>query len=132
MQCNGSTVLAMNAEQARDRQVAEWAMANSLAGLPVDEAATAELKAQLPTPAEPVTPESTDAMLVTTSLRLPLGTLRRVQDLARTRSVKPTALMREWIEQMLAAVEQDRPVSLHDALRALSQLPASERTHPGA
>jgi hypothetical protein len=41
--------------------------------------------------------------------------------------MKPTALMRQWIEQMLAAVEKDHPISLQDALRALAQLPPPAR-----
>ena len=72
-----------------------------------------------------VTPESVDAMLVTTSLRIPLGTQRRLQAYAQAHGVKPTALMRQWIEQMLAEAENDRPISLHDALRVLIQLPST-------
>jgi hypothetical protein len=91
---------------------------------PGDDAASAELAAQLPTAAGPVTAESVDAMLVTTSLRIPLGTQRRVQAYAEAHGMKPTALMRQWVEQMLAAVENDHPISLQDALRVLAQLPA--------
>jgi len=114
----------MTREQAADRSAVEWAMTHDLSDqFPGDEAASAELAAQLPTTAEPVTPESVDAMLVTTSLRIPLGTQRRVQAYAEAHGMKPTALMRQWIEQMLAAVEKDHPISLQDALRALAQLP---------
>jgi predicted DNA-binding protein len=111
-------------EEAANRRAVEWAMTHDLSDqFPGDEAASAELAAQLPTAAEPVTAESVDAMLVTTSLRIPLGTQRRVQAYAEAHGIKPTALMRQWIEQMLAAVERDHPISLQDALRALAQLP---------
>jgi hypothetical protein len=35
--------------------------------------------------------------------------------------------MRGWIEQMLAAAEIDRPISLQEAMRVLAQLPPTER-----
>jgi hypothetical protein len=60
---------------------------------------------------------------VTTSLRIPLGTQRRVQAYAEAHGIKPTTLMRQWIEQMLVAAESDRPISLQDALHVLTQLP---------
>ena len=112
-------------EEAAARHAAEWALTHSLAGLERDETASAELAAELPTATVPVTAESVDAMLVTTSLRIPLSTQRRVQAYAEDRGIKPTALMRQWIEQMLAAAENDHPISLQDALRVLAQLPAS-------
>ncbi|MBN1171807.1 MAG: hypothetical protein JXA67_06495 [Micromonosporaceae bacterium] len=62
-------------------------------------------------------------MMVTASLRISLGVQRRVQAYAATRGMKPTTVMRGWIEQMLAAAEVDRPISLQDALRVLTQLP---------
>jgi hypothetical protein len=115
-------------EEAAARRAVEWAMTHDLSDqFPGDEAASAELAAQLPATAEPVTTESVDAMLVTTSLRIPLGTQRRVQAYAEAHGMKPTALMRQWIEQMLAAVEKDHPISLQDALRALAQLPPPEQ-----
>jgi predicted DNA-binding protein len=111
-------------EEAAARRAAEWAMTHSLAGLERDETASAQLAAELPTATEPVTAESVDAMLVTTSLRISLGTQRRVQAYAEAHGIKPTALIRQWIEQMLTAVENDHPISLQDALRVLAQLPA--------
>ncbi|NJC72088.1 hypothetical protein HC031_20550 [Planosporangium thailandense] len=113
--------------EAAERRAVDWALTTSLAGAPVDEAATVRLREHLPVaPAEPVTAETTDAMLVTTSLRLPLGTLRRLQAYAEKRGTKPGTLMREWVEQMLAAAENDHPISLQDAMRALAQLPPQQ------
>ena len=113
--------------EADERAAVKWAMTHSLAGLNRDEAASEELAAELPTEG-PTTPEDVDAMLVTVSLRLPLGSQRRVQEIAKDRGIKPTVLMRQWIEQMLAATENDHPISLQDALRVLAQLapPAGE------
>ena len=115
----------MSQDEAAARRATEWAMTHSLAGLERDEAASQQLARDLPTADEPVTAESVDTMLVTTSLRIPLATQRRVQAYADAHGVKPTALMRQWIEQMLAAVDNDHPISLHDALRVLAQLPAT-------
>ncbi len=109
--------------EADQRRAVDWAMTHSLAGLERDEDASARLAADLPSADEPVTVESVDTMLVTTSLRIPLGTQRRIQAYAETHGIKPTTLMRQWIEQMLTAVEHDHPISLQDALRVLAQLP---------
>ncbi len=117
--------IPVSREEATVRHAVEWVMTHDLSDqFPGDDAASAELAAQLPTAAGPVTAESVDAMLVTTSLRIPLGTQRRVQAYAEAHGMKPTALMRQWIEQMLAVVENDHPISLQDALRVLAQLPA--------
>ena len=48
-----------------------------------------------------VTEVNTDPM-VTTSLRLPKSVLDKVRAAARARGVRPTALMREWIETLVA------------------------------
>jgi predicted DNA-binding protein len=117
--------IPVSQDEAAERRAVEWAMTHSLAELERDEAASAELAAQLPSVDVSVTPESVDAMLVTTSLRIPLGTQRRLQTYAKAHGVKPTTLMRQWIEQMLVEAENDRPISLHDALRVLIQLPST-------
>jgi predicted DNA-binding protein len=118
-------------DEAARRQAVEWAMTHSLAGLRRDQAASEQFAASLPTADESVTAESTDAILVTTSLRIPLRTQRRIQEHAKALGVKPTALMRQWIEQMLSTVDNDHPISLQDALRVLAQLPVpTDRAAP--
>jgi hypothetical protein len=116
--------IPVSATVAAEREAVRWAMTHSLAGLERDEAESARLAAELPDEG-PTTREEVDAMMVTTSLRLSMGVQRRVQAVAAERGVKPTALMRGWIEQMLTAAEVDRPISLQDALRVLTQLPES-------
>jgi hypothetical protein len=56
-----------------------------------------------PTPDTP-DPDQEDAHdpMITTSLRLPQSTLDRVRVLAARNGVKPTALIRRWIEQACA------------------------------
>ena len=80
-----------------------------------------ELLAQLPPPAEDV-----DDMLVVTSLRIPLGVHRRLREYAEAHGTRPSVLIREWIELHLSA-EEDRPILLADALRALAQVRPAER-----
>jgi predicted DNA-binding protein len=116
--------IPVSAGVAAEREAVRWAMTHSLADLEVDEAESARLAAELPTEG-PTSPEEVDAMMVTTSLRLPLGVQRRVQAYAKAHGMKPTAVMRGWIEQMLTAAEVDRPISLQEALRVLAQLPES-------
>ena len=120
--------IPVSAAVAAEREAVKWIMTHDISGQATfDEEAAARLEAQLPPPPdEPVTRESVDAMMVTTSLRIPLGTQRRLQAYADAHGVKPTALMREWVELMLTATEHDRPVMLHDVMRALAQLPAPQ------
>jgi predicted DNA-binding protein len=63
-----------------------------------------------------------DDMLVVTSLRLPVGIHRKVKAYAEAKGLKPTAVMRSWIEAQLAAVEDDHAISLAEALTALRTL----------
>jgi predicted DNA-binding protein len=77
----------------------------------------AELLAQLPPP-----PEHVDDMLTVTSLRMPLGMHRRLRAYAEAHGTKPSVLIREWIELHLSMAEEDRPILLADAMRALAQL----------
>ncbi|MFJ7246175.1 hypothetical protein ACIQWA_16170 [Kitasatospora sp. NPDC098652] len=60
-------------------------------------------------PAEPLAPES---VMITTSLRLPKPVMDEVRRRARERGVKPTAIMREWIEAAIANVDDSVPVSV--------------------
>lgn len=73
-----------------------------------------ELLAKLP----PVAGEADD-MLVVTSLRIPLRLHNRLKEYAGSRGVKPSVLVRQWIELHLSA-DEDRPIMLADAIRALT------------
>lgn len=61
-------------------------------------------------------------VMVVRSLRLTLDLDRRVKAAAEARGVPTSTLVREWIELELAALEDDRPISRADALRALATL----------
>jgi predicted DNA-binding protein len=56
------------------------------------------------------------------SVRLPTDTAEQLAAIANRRGVKPSTLMRQMIEQCLATEADDRPISLSDALRALTTL----------
>lgn len=64
----------------------------------------------------------TEAM-VACSLRLPVGVYQRIKALASNKGMKPTALMRDWVQEGLASTEEDRLVSVADLLRAVARLP---------
>lgn len=85
---------------------------------PAEEAAFLDSVAQ----AAAQTPENVDDMLAGTSLRLTVGTLNRVKALAERKGVKPSALMRGWIEAQLSIAENDHPISLAEAMTALATL----------
>lgn len=68
------------------------------------------------------TPENPDDLLVGTSLRLTYRTAQKVRTLAETRGVKPSVLLREFIEAQVAMAESDHLISYADALRVLSTL----------
>jgi hypothetical protein len=57
-------------------------------------------------------PVPTDQVMITTSLRLPKSIMDEVRARAEQRGVKPTALMREWIEAALADQTVDVPLSV--------------------
>lgn len=82
----------------------------------------AELLAQLPPVAA-----SDDDDLVVTSLRIPLGMQRRLKSYAQLHDTQPSVLIREWIELHLSTAEEDRPILLADAMRALAQLRPVQR-----
>jgi len=56
------------------------------------------------------------------SVRLPTDTAEQLATIAERRGVKPSTLMRQMIEQCLATEADDHPISLADALRALTTL----------
>ena len=58
---------------------------------------------------------------VPTSVRLPVRLLTKLRAYAEAHDTTPSALLREWAEQMLTL--PDRPISLADAVRVLSTLP---------
>ncbi|BCJ66322.1 MULTISPECIES: hypothetical protein [Polymorphospora] len=82
----------------------------------------AELLAELPPVAEDV-----DDMLVVTSLRIPLSVHRRLREYAEAHGTRPSVLIRQWIELHLSTADEDRPIMLADAMRALAQLRPAER-----
>jgi predicted DNA-binding protein len=69
----------------------------------------------------PPVPDEVDDMLVVTSLRIPLGLHNRLKEYATAHGVKPSVLIRQWIELHLSA-DDDRPILLADAIRALASL----------
>ncbi|GGN76477.1 hypothetical protein [Nocardia rhizosphaerihabitans] len=77
-----------------------------------------------PAEAPPRLPANEDIM-VTTSIRLPLGLHSRLKDLADERRVGVSTLLREWAEAAVAEIDdEDQMISLAEAKRALS------RVHP--
>ncbi|MFB9251515.1 CopG family antitoxin [Sphaerisporangium melleum] len=68
---------------------------------------TAELEKAVPREAVPV-----DEVMIVTSLRLPKPVMDQVRERARARGVKPTALIREWVEAALAGQDAVVPVSV--------------------
>lgn len=68
-----------------------------------------------PPPGEP------DTTTVPTSIRLPLPLHQKLRAYAEEHGTTASTLIREWVEQMLTV--PDRPISLADAVRALSTLP---------
>jgi len=73
-----------------------------------------------PTPDLPPKPDA--EVMAVYSTRLPTSLAERIAAIAKAKGVKPGTLMREYIEIGIAAEENDRPISLTDALRALAQL----------
>jgi predicted DNA-binding protein len=61
---------------------------------------------------------------VPTSVRLPAELHRKLRGYAEQHQTTASALIREWVEQMLTV--PDRPISLADAVRVLSTLPSQD------
>ncbi|MFD7598729.1 hypothetical protein ACFV6D_37615 [Kitasatospora sp. NPDC059812] len=72
--------------------------------------------------AEPAEPLAAESVMITTSLRLPEPVMDEVRRRARERGLKPTAIMREWIEAAVADLEQPVPPSVVIAAAARYQL----------
>lgn len=62
---------------------------------------------------------------VPTSVRLPAELHRKLRGYAEQHQTTASALIREWVEQMLTV--PDRPISLADAVRVLSTLPSQDQ-----
>ncbi|MFE6053372.1 hypothetical protein ACFQ6N_21660 [Kitasatospora sp. NPDC056446] len=62
--------------------------------------------------AEQGEPVAAESVMITTSLRLPKPVMDEVRRRARERGVKPTAIMREWIESALADLDEPVPFSV--------------------
>ncbi|GAA2396733.1 hypothetical protein AB0M46_37125 [Dactylosporangium sp. NPDC051485] len=102
----------MSSEPLTERQMDEMVAAVAAGGFVFDRAA--------PAPALPPKPDA--EVMAVYSTRLPTSLAERIAAIAKAKGVKPSALMREYIEIGVAAEENDRPISLTDALRALAQL----------
>ncbi|MFD6099090.1 hypothetical protein ACFVWN_20850 [Nocardiopsis flavescens] len=66
-------------------------------------------------------PVARDDVMIVSSIRLPKATMDRVREAAHQEGVKPTALMRRWIERQLdlaerVAVERESAQEEHLAL----------------
>lgn len=59
-------------------------------------------------------PVDRDDVMIVSSIRLPKATMDRVRKAARLEGVKPTALMRRWIERQL---DQAEPSAEPDSLQ---------------
>jgi len=69
--------------------------------------------------------EDLDKTTVPTSVRLPLAVYQRLRAHAEEHGTTASTLIRQWVEQMLTV--PDRPISLADAVRALSTLPSQDQ-----
>jgi predicted DNA-binding protein len=70
----------------------------------------------------PPPPDADHPVMVVRSIRMPLELDSRVKTAATARGLTVSQMLREWAELELAALEQDRPISRADALRALAAL----------
>ncbi|MFB7470931.1 CopG family antitoxin [Kitasatospora sp. NPDC056184] len=62
--------------------------------------------------AEPVDAPPAESVMITTSLRLPKPVMDEVRQRAQARGIRPTAIMREWIEAAVADQEAVVPLSV--------------------
>jgi predicted DNA-binding protein len=85
------------------------------------------LDGEVPPDRIPPPPGPDNPVMVVTSLRLPLELHERLKAAAGLRGKPFSTLVREWIEQGLAGMEDDQPISRAEALRALAGL----RPHTG-
>ncbi|MET7394411.1 hypothetical protein ABZS66_13050 [Dactylosporangium sp. NPDC005572] len=73
------------------------------------------------TPAQ-LPPKPDGETMAVYSVRLPATLAEQLAAVAARRGLKPSTLMRQMVEQCLATEADDRPISLADALRALTTL----------
>ncbi|MEU4342052.1 CopG family transcriptional regulator [Nocardia sp. NPDC023852] len=66
-----------------------------------------------------------DGIMVSRSLKMPSELDQRIKTAAADRGITQSMLMRQLLETGLAAIEHDHPISLTDAIRALSGLSKS-------
>ncbi|MEV0297034.1 CopG family transcriptional regulator [Nocardia sp. NPDC050710] len=64
-----------------------------------------------------------EGIMVSRSLKMPLELDKRIKDAATARGITQSMLMRQLLEMGLAALELDHPISLGDAIKALTSLP---------
>jgi predicted DNA-binding protein len=69
-----------------------------------------------------ILPDEAAEVMVVRSLRLPPDLDERIREIAAERGLKWSVLVRQWIEQEVAALDDDVPISRADALRALASL----------
>ncbi|MFJ9840116.1 hypothetical protein ACIRYZ_06530 [Kitasatospora sp. NPDC101155] len=79
---------------------------------------THELTEDEITNAEPGEQVAAESAMIATSLRLPKPVMDEVRRRARERGLKPTAVMREWIEAAIADVDEPVPLSVITAAAA--------------
>ncbi|WP_047891175.1 hypothetical protein [Micromonospora sp. RV43] len=65
--------------------------------------------------------------MVMRGVRLPVDLDQRVRSAADAAGVKPSTLIREWIELGLTELENDRPVSLSALRRAIAHVTQASR-----
>ncbi|WP_431971687.1 CopG family transcriptional regulator [Nocardia sp. bgisy134] len=63
-----------------------------------------------------------EGIMVSRSLKMPIELDARIKTAAADRGITQSMLMRQLLETGLAAIEHDHPISLTDAIRALSGL----------
>lgn len=74
----------------------------------------------LPVPELPNATE--DNVMVVKTFRLPVRLDEQLKTIAERRGVDVSALLREWVAEMVAADAADVPVSLADVMRAVASL----------
>lgn len=65
--------------------------------------------------------ETSDEIMVSTSIRLPRSLMRQVRERAAAAGVPATTLMRQWVTDQLSASSEDAVVSVADLERLIAQ-----------
>jgi len=78
----------------------------------------------LPVPELPpeATDEEMDNVMIVRTFRMPTRLDTKVRTIAKKRGLDVSALLREWIAEMVAADAADVPVSLADIMRAVASV----------